>query len=67
MVFFHFYSNLNGTFCKQWRVGDPDQMQHSAASDLVLHCLPMSHKKDDRMLTPFTTMNSSILFEATKT
>ena len=23
--------------------GDPDQTQHSAASDLDLHCLPMSH------------------------
>ena len=26
--------------------GDPDQTPHSAASDLDLHCLPMSHKKD---------------------
>ena len=25
--------------------GDPDQTQHSVASDLGLHCLPMSHKK----------------------
>ena len=25
---------------------EPDQMQHFAASDLVLHCLPMSHKMD---------------------
>ena len=23
--------------------GDPDQMPHSAVSDLGLHCLPMSH------------------------
>ena len=22
--------------------GDPDQMQHSAASDLCLHCLPVT-------------------------
>ena len=28
--------------------GDPDQTLHSAASDLDLHCLPMSHKKDAR-------------------
>ena len=28
--------------------GDPDQMPHSVASDLGLHCLPMSHKKDAR-------------------
>ena len=26
--------------------GDPDQMPHLVASDLGLHCLPMSHKKD---------------------
>ena len=23
--------------------GDPDQMQHSVASDLGLHCLPITH------------------------
>ena len=23
--------------------GDPDQMPHSAASDLGLHCLPVTH------------------------
>ena len=23
--------------------GDPDQMPHSAASDLGLHCLPITH------------------------
>ena len=23
--------------------GDPDQMLHSAASDLTLHCLPVTH------------------------
>ena len=28
--------------------GDPDQMPYSVASDLGLHCLPMSHKKDAR-------------------
>ena len=26
--------------------GDPDQTPHSVASDLGLHYLPMSHKKD---------------------
>ena len=25
-------------------------MPHSAASDLGLHCLPMSHKKDARLI-----------------
>ena len=28
--------------------GDPDQMPHSVVSDLGLHYLPMSHKKDAR-------------------
>ena len=28
--------------------GDPDQMPHSVASDLGLHYLPMSHRKDAR-------------------
>ena len=27
---------------------DPDQMPHSAASDLGLYCLPMSHLWDAR-------------------
>ena len=30
--------------------GDPDQTPRSAASGLVLHCLPMSHKKDARLI-----------------
>ena len=30
--------------------GDPDQTPHFAASDLVLHCLSMSHKKDTRLI-----------------
>ena len=28
--------------------GDPDQTPHSVASDLGLHYLPMSHKKEAR-------------------
>ena len=32
----------------QANIGNPDQMPHSAASDLGLHCLPMSLKKDAR-------------------
>ena len=28
--------------------GDPDQTPRSVASNLGLHCLPVSHKKDDR-------------------
>ena len=27
---------------------DPDQTPHYAVSDMGLHCLPMSHKKDAR-------------------
>ena len=27
-------------------------MPHSVASDLVLHCLPMSHKKDEKLIWP---------------
>ena len=30
--------------------GEPDQTPQFAASDLVLHCLPMSHKKDARII-----------------
>ena len=30
--------------------GDPDQTPRSAASDLGLHCLPMSHKKDPMLI-----------------
>ena len=29
---------------------EPDQMPSIVASDLVLHCLPMSHKKDARLI-----------------
>ena len=32
----------------QANIGDPDQTWHSVASDLGLHCLPMSHKKEAR-------------------
>ena len=31
--------------------GESDQMLRFAASDLVLHCLPMSHKKDARLMS----------------
>ena len=30
--------------------GDPDQMPHAVASDLGLHCLPMSSKKVARQI-----------------
>ena len=41
---FHFYSNFKRTLCKQ------TVETRSAASDLGLHCLPMSHKKDVRLI-----------------
>ena len=28
--------------------GDPNQTPHSVASNMSLHCLPVSHKKDAR-------------------
>ena len=30
--------------------GESDQLQRFAGSNLVLHCLPMSHKKDARLI-----------------
>ena len=42
--FFIFIQNLIGHSIAN--SGDPDQTQHFVASDLGLHCLPMSHKKD---------------------
>ena len=44
MVFFIFIQILIiHSVCKQWR---PDQTMHFATSDLGLHCLPGSNKKD---------------------
>ena len=37
--------------------GDPNQMTHSVAPDLGLHCLPMLHKKD-AMLIWIKVLNS---------
>ena len=42
---FHFISNFNRTFCKQ-----TVEILRCAASDLGLHCLPMSRKKDARLI-----------------
>ena len=48
---FCFCSNFNRKFCKQ-RVETliTDQMPTCAVSDLGLHCLLMSHKKDVRLI-----------------
>ena len=49
MVFLIFIQFSNRTFCKQTSA-EPDQTPRIAASDLVLHCLPMSNKKDARLI-----------------
>ena len=41
---FQFHSSSNRTF------SEPDQTPRSAASDLGLCCLSMSHKKDARLI-----------------
>ena len=53
MVFFHLHSILKRAFGKQTVPvsGDPDRMPRFAASDLGLHSLPMSHKKDAKHLS----------------
>ena len=43
-----FYSNFNRIFCK--KSGDLDQTSHFAASDLGLHCLHISHEKDNMLI-----------------
>ena len=45
---FHFYSYFKRNFCKN--SGEPDQKPRFAASDLVLHCISMSHKKNARFI-----------------
>ena len=40
-LFCHFHSIFDGKILLANNV-DPDQMPHYAASDLVLHCLPMT-------------------------
>ena len=48
MVFFIFNSIfVVNSVSKQWR---PDQTPHFAAYGLGLHCLPMSLKKDARLI-----------------
>ena len=48
----HLHSNLNIKFNKQTvsASGESDQMPRFAASDLGLYSLPMSHKKDARLI-----------------
>ena len=58
-VFFHFYSNFKRNFCKQ-NSEEPDQTPHFAASDLVLHFLHMSHKKDARLIWVNCTVSNCL-------
>ena len=48
MVFFIFIHILKETCVSN--SGEPDQTPHFVVSDLVLHYLPLSHKKDSRLL-----------------
>ena len=48
-LLFHFYSIVNRYSCLA-NSEDPDQTPRSGASDLGLHCLPMSHKWDARLI-----------------
>ena len=48
MVFFIFIQNLKETsVCKQWNTWSDAAF---VVSDLALHCLSMSHKKDSRLI-----------------
>ena len=49
---------IEHSVCRQW---GPYQMPHSAASDLGLHCFPMSHKKDARLIW-VNVVNKKIVF-----
>ena len=43
--------------------GDPDQTPNPAASYLGLHCLPVSHKRDSRLIR--VSVHSQLFNEAT--
>ena len=47
---FHFYSFSNRMILLLANREDPDQMPRSVASDLGLHCLPISQKRDTRLI-----------------
>ena len=49
---FHFYPVVHRILCKQTLkvIGYPDQEPRSAVADLGLHCLPIAHKKDARLI-----------------
>ena len=43
-----FLQNLMEHTVSKATIVDPDQRLHHAATDIDLHCLPMSYKKDTR-------------------
>ena len=45
---FRIYSKFNRILYKQ--TGDPDQTQRFTLSDLGMYCLPLSQKKDSRLI-----------------
>ena len=49
-IFIIFFTNFNRNFCKQTMHGERDQTPRFAASDLVLHCLPISNKNDAMLI-----------------
>ena len=50
MQCFHLYSNFDRTFCKQTAERLIRRRVLSRASDLGLYSLPMSHRKDARLI-----------------
>ena len=57
---FHFYSNFKRNLIMLANSREPDQTPHFAVFDLVLHCLPMSHKKDARLIWVIISKVSSL-------
>ena len=53
--FLHLFK-FNRTFCMQIN-GDPDQASRSAATGLSLHCLPLSHKNEVRLIWVKTSIS----------
>ena len=60
---FHFFFQIQKSILHA-NSGDTDQMQHSLASDLGLHCLHMSHKKDARLIWVKELVNTRIIPKA---
>ena len=50
-VIFNIFPNFNSTLCKQIvKILIRHRIMPCLVSDLGLHCLPMSHKKDARLI-----------------